>query len=142
MFGLTKTSIHQGWTKSGQKRQSRNVKMGKISVEGIKLYAYHGCMDEEAKIGANYEVSVLIDFDFTAASTTDILAKTVDYVIVYNIVKKQMAIRSKLLEHVGKRIFDELMRYYKTIETLKVSISKINPPMNGNVDRVTVTVDA
>ncbi len=116
--------------------------MGQINLEGIKLYAYHGCLDEEALIGSNYEVSVWIDFDFAAAASTDILAKTVDYVVVYDIVKKQMAIRSKLLEHVGKRIFDDIMRYYKNIKGLKILISKINPPMNGNVERVTVLVDA
>ena len=99
-------------------------------------------MEEEAKIGANYEVNVFVDFDFSAASSTDSLAKTVDYVVLYDIVKKQMAIRSKLLEHVAKRIYDEIMRYYKTIISLKVCISKLNPPMNGNVERVTVTVDA
>jgi dihydroneopterin aldolase len=116
--------------------------MGKIHLEGIKIYAYHGCLDEEAKIGANYEVSVHLEFDFTAASSTDILAKTVDYVILYTIVRNQMAIRSKLLEHVGKRIFDDIMRNYKTIKSLQVYVSKLNPPMNGNVDRVTIVVEA
>ena len=115
--------------------------MGQINIEGIKLYAYHGCLEEEAKIGANYEVTVFIEFDFSAASSTDILAKTVDYVVIYEIVKKQMAIRSKLLEHVGKRIYDEVARYYKNLIALKVSVSKLNPPMNGSVERVTVVVD-
>lgn len=116
--------------------------MGKINIEGIKLYAYHGCMEEEAKIGSHYEVNIFIDYDFSAASASDLLAKTVDYVEVYAIVKKQMAIRSKLLEHVGKRIYDDLIRNYKNIETLVVSVSKLNPPMNGNVERVTVLVNS
>jgi 7,8-dihydroneopterin aldolase/epimerase/oxygenase len=115
--------------------------MGHINIEGIRLYGFHGCLDEEAKIGSNYEVNVYIDFNFSAASSTDILDKTVDYVVVFSIVKKQMAIRSKLLEHVAKRIYDQIMRHYKTIDGLKVSISKLNPPMNGNVERVTIIVD-
>ena len=116
--------------------------MGQIHIQGIKLYAFHGCLEEEAKIGADYEVDVWVDFDFSSAASTDILTKTVDYVAIYDIVKKQMAIRSRLLEHVGKRIYDEIIRYYKTITSLKVSVSKLNPPMNGNVSKVTVTVDA
>jgi dihydroneopterin aldolase len=116
--------------------------MGHIKIEGIKLYAYHGCLEEEAKIGAHYEVDVLIDFDFSAASVSDILNKTVDYVLVYEIVKKQMEVRSNLLEHVGRRVFDEIMHFYTNIQYLKVSISKLNPPMNGNVSRVTVSVDS
>lgn len=115
--------------------------MGQIVIEGIKLYCYHDCMEEEAKIGANYSVDITIDYNFSAASSTDILAKTIDYVVIYDIVKKQMAIRSKLLEHVGKRIYDAIMRHYKTIDKLIVAVSKLNPPMNGNVDRVTVLID-
>ena len=114
--------------------------MGQINIEGIKLYAYHGCMEEEAKIGSNYLVDVFIDTDFAYASVTDNLAQTVDYVVIYDIVKKQMAVRSKLLEHVAKRIFDEIMYTYKSIENLKVSVSKLNPPMNGNVEKVSVVV--
>lgn len=115
--------------------------MGQINIEGIKLYAYHGCLEEEAKIGSHYEVNVFIDVDFSAASSSDMLDKTVDYVVVYAIVKNQMAIRANLLEQVGKRIFDEIMDAYKNILKLSVSVSKINPPMNGNVSRVTITVD-
>ena len=114
--------------------------MGQINIGGIKLYAYHGCMEEEAKIGSNYLVDVFIDTDFAHASVTDNLAQTVDYVVIYDIVKKQMAVRSKLLEHVAKRIFDEIMHTYKSIENLKVSVSKLNPPMNGNVEKVSVVV--
>lgn len=115
--------------------------MGQINIEGISLYAFHGCLEEEAKIGANYEVSIFMEYDFKSASTTDMLSKTIDYVVIYEIVKKQMAIRSKLLEHVGKRIYDAIVYYYKNLDKLKVSVSKLNPPMNGNVSRVTIIVE-
>ena len=45
--------------------------MGVITVSGIKLYAYHGCMQEEAKIGSAYEVDVLLEADFSGAAMTD-----------------------------------------------------------------------
>ena len=114
--------------------------MNKILVEGIKIYAYHGCLEEEAKIGANYIVDVIMETDFTEAAKKDDLTKTIDYVTVYAIVKKQMAIRSKLIEHVGQRIINELKKEFSTLKKTEVKVTKLNPPMNGNVERVSIVI--
>jgi dihydroneopterin aldolase len=114
--------------------------MHKITVEGIKVYAYHGCLEEESKIGTNYTVDVLMETDFSEAAKTDDLEKTIDYVIVYTIVKTQMAIRSKLIEQVGQRIVDELKKQFDTLKKVEVKVTKINPPMNGNVERVSIII--
>jgi len=76
----------------------------KIHVRGIRCYAYHGCMEEEARIGGHYTVDVAIDTDFSKAAASDELIDTVDYCAVQQIVEEEMAIRSKLIEHVGQRI--------------------------------------
>jgi dihydroneopterin aldolase len=106
------------------------------------LYAYHGCLEEEAVIGANYVVDVRIETDFSVAQRTDDLSKTVDYVVVYNIVKSEMAIRSKLIEHVAGRIANELLRKLPEIKKAEVTVTKINPPMNGDVKEVSVVITA
>jgi len=114
--------------------------MHKIIVEGIRVYAYHGCLIEESKIGCNYIVDVTMEIDFTEAAKTDDLNKTIDYVIVYDIVKKQMAIRSSLIEHVGQRIINELKKEFTELKRLEVKVSKLNPPMNGNVEKVSILI--
>jgi dihydroneopterin aldolase len=114
----------------------------KILIEGIKLYAFHGCLPEEGKIGGNYTVDVTMETDFSAAAATDDLSKTIDYVDVYNIVKAQMAIRSKLIEHVGQRIITELKKNLLNLRLVEVKITKHNPPMNGNVSQVSVVITA
>ena len=114
--------------------------MHKIAVEGIQLYAYHGCLKEEGLIGTNYSIDVVMEMDFTEAAQTDDLTKTIDYVVVYQIVKRQMAIRSKLIEHVGQRIVNELRKNFSTIQKLEVKVTKLNPPMNGNVERVSIII--
>ena len=114
--------------------------MSIIHVKGIKLYAYHGCLEEEAIIGSNYVVDVKIETDFSKAMKTDDLSKTVDYVSVFNIVKSQMAIRSKLIEHVASRIADELHSVFPAIQKADVTVCKLNPPMNGDVSKVCVMV--
>ncbi|NBP29820.1 MAG: dihydroneopterin aldolase, partial [Flavobacteriia bacterium] len=75
----------------------------KIHVRGIRCYAFHGCMEEEARIGGHYVVDVGIDTDFSKAAASDELSETVDYCAVQRIVEEEMAIRSKLIEHVGQR---------------------------------------
>lgn len=114
--------------------------MNKILVEGIKVYAFHGCLEEEGKIGGNYIVDVTMETDFSEAAKSDDLNKTIDYVIVYNIVKKQMAIRSKLIETVGERIVSELQNTFDSLLKTEVKITKINPPMNGDVEKVSIII--
>ena len=79
-----------------------------IEVIGIKIYAFHGCLPEEEKIGGNYLVDVMLNTDFSEAAKNDTLENTVDYVLVNKIVREEMAIRSKLIEHVGQRIVNRL----------------------------------
>jgi dihydroneopterin aldolase len=113
-----------------------------INVEGISVYAFHGCLNEEGKIGGNYIVDVSMKVDFTEAAENDDLTKTIDYVDVYQIVNEEMAIRSKLIEHVGKRILDRLNKKFDQLISCKVKVTKINPPMNGNVEKVSVILES
>ena len=114
--------------------------MAKILVQGIKLYAYHGCLKEDSIIGGNYIVDVCIDADLTKPSRTDKLNETVDYCDVYAIVKKEMSVRSKLIEHVAKRIFDKLKKKFPKAVLVEVKVTKLNPPIPGEVEKVSVVI--
>lgn len=115
--------------------------LNKIAVEGIRLYAYHGCLEEEARIGGNYVVDVYIETDFMEAAQKDDLDKTVDYCVVYDIVKAEMAQRSKLIEQVALRIHENIGRTIPSVMKTRVRVTKLNPPMNGNVEKVFVEVE-
>jgi len=112
-----------------------------IEVTGIKLYAFHGCMDEEARIGGNYVVDVYLETDFSEAALNDELDQTIDYVQINAIVTTEMAIRSKLIEHVGQRIWTKLTNEINGIIYLKLKIRKLIPPINGNVDEVAICIE-
>ena len=114
--------------------------MGTIKVNNIKLYAYHGCLDEEAKIGSEYRVDVAVKADLKKSAKTDNLADTVDYVHLNHIVKEEMAIRSKLLEHVAKRILDRVFHEIPMVDEAEISVAKINPPIGGNVEEVVIVL--
>ena len=114
--------------------------MGKITVSNIRVYAYHGCLKEESVIGSDYIVTVEIFSDLQKASISDNLEDTLDYVFINRIVKEEMRISSKLLEHVVKRILDRIFDEMETVTKAVVSVSKMNPPIDGDVEMVTVTL--
>lgn len=112
-----------------------------VEVNGIKLYAFHGCLIEESKIGGNYIVDVSVTTNFSKAAINDDLKETIDYVFVNAIVKEEMAIRSKLIEHVGQRIIQRIKNEIKRIESVTVKVIKVCPPINGDVNNVAIIIE-
>ncbi|MES2798502.1 MAG: dihydroneopterin aldolase [Bacteroidota bacterium] len=112
-----------------------------IEINNIKIYAFHGCLVEEEKIGGNYAVDVMLNTDFSGAAQTDDLEKTIDYVVVNKIVQEEMSIRSKLIEHVGQRIVNRLKNEILGLFSLRVKIIKICPPINGDVENVAIIIE-
>ncbi len=115
--------------------------MGTIKLQNIRTFSFHGCLMEESKIGSDYSVDLEIKTDMRKSAVSDDLHDTVDYVHLNKVVVEEMAIRSKLLEHVAhriiKRIFDEIPAVSRVI----VSVSKLNPPIGGDVEAVTVVME-
>jgi len=112
-----------------------------VEVNGIKLYAFHGCLLEEGKIGGNYIVDVSITTDFSKAALSDNLKETIDYVFVNAIVKEEMAVRSKLIEHVGQRIVQRIKSELQLAESITVKVIKVCPPINGDVNNVAIIIE-
>ncbi len=113
--------------------------MGTIKLKNIKVFSYHGCLVEEEKIGSDYRVDLKVKGDLQKSAESDHLADTIDYVHLNKIVKEEMAKRSKLLETVAERIMNRVIEEIAQVSKVKVSVSKINPPIGGNVGMVTVS---
>ena len=114
--------------------------MSTIRLKNIKIYAFHGCMLEEGQIGSDYLVNLSVRANLEEAANSDELKDTVDYVQLQKIVTDEMAIRSKLLEHVGKRIIDKILFTISMVTYVKVTVAKVNPPIGGDVAEVSVTL--
>jgi len=114
--------------------------LGIVKVNNIRVYAYHGCLIEEGKIGSEYRVDVSVKANLSKSADSDDLKDTVDYVHLNKIVKEEMAIRAKLLEHVAKRIMTRIFKEIPLVNKAKISVSKINPPIGGNVALVSVVL--
>ncbi len=113
-------------------------KMGKIKVENIRVHANHGCLKEETAIGSDYRVDLEVKADLKTSAKTDELKDTVDYVFLNKVVREEMAKPSKLLETVAQRIIDRILNEDKLVLKVIVSVSKINPPIGGDVEMVTI----
>ncbi len=121
---------------------SKIIFLNKIVVDNIRVYAYHGCLKEETIIGSDYSVTIQVTANLTPASHSDDLTDTVDYVLLNRIVKEEMKIPSKLLEHVCQRIIQRIFIESPLVQSTKVSVSKLNPPIEGDVAQVTVVLKA
>ena len=112
--------------------------MGIIKVENIRVFAYHGCLKEETKIGSDYRVDLEVKADLQTSAVTDKLNDTVDYVFLNKVIKEEMEIASHLLETVAKRILNRIFNEDKLVKKATVWVSKLNPPIGGDVERVTI----
>lgn len=111
-----------------------------IVLKGVKFYAYHGVAPQERIVGNNYEVNVKIGYPIAEAMETDRLEFTLNYAEVYEKIKMEMDIPSRLLEHVAARIVNRLKSVYPDISSLELQLSKCNPPIVGDVEAASVIV--
>lgn len=113
--------------------------MGLIKVEGIRIFAYHGHLPEEALLGGHFIVGVWLQADTLEVEKTDCLADTVDYVQIIKIVKEQMAIRADMIEVPTRRIVDALLMLNK-VQKVTVEMEKVKPPINAIFDKISVSI--
>lgn len=115
--------------------------MNFISIDNMEFYAFHGCFAEEQAIGTRFLVNLRMKVDTSKAQLSDDLNDTVNYLAVYQTVKREMMKPSHLLEHVGRRIGEAVCKEFPSVEGIWVKVSKLNPPLGGKMDSVSVEVE-
>lgn len=112
----------------------------KIYLRNVRFHAFHGVLPQEGIVGNDYLVNLVLDYDFSSALKTDDLQGTLNYAEVYQKVREEMVVPSKLLEHVAGRIAHRLFSDFPEIQKLQLSITKVNPPMGADSDGAGVEV--
>ncbi len=112
--------------------------MGYIQLSNIKTYSFHGCMDEEEKIGTEFRTDLKVKTDLTQAANTDNLKYGLDYTRLNEIVMEEMKLRSKLMETVALRIIKKIFNECSLADEVEVKVSKLNPPVGGNIESVSI----
>lgn len=115
--------------------------MGLIELENMEFYAFHGHYNEERIVGNKFLVNVTIETDLEKPAKSDNLDDALNYQKVYQLIREEMGKKSHLLENIASRILDSLYMNFNSIKSAKVKISKLNPPMGGKMDSVSITMD-
>ena len=115
--------------------------MGKIIIEAMEFYAFHGHYKEEQIVGNRFLVDLELEADMTLPAQSDQLEDAVNYQIAYKLIKEEMKRKkSNLLENIAKRILDSLEENLKGVKSVTIRIRKMNPPMGGPIKSVSVTL--
>ena len=112
-----------------------------IGLEGMEFYAYHGVYEEERKIGGKYMVDVSVYTDATKAELNDDLDGTVNYEKIYEATKQNMQHPVKLIEHLARKIIDDIRLFVAKEDTIRIKIRKIHPPLGAKAEASVVEIE-
>ena len=108
-----------------------------ITLETMKFHAFHGMMAEERSIGGTYLTDISYSID-TDATETDRIEDTVNYAVLFELVKEEMKQPSYLIEHLAGRILKAIKARFPQIQEFVIKVSKLNPPVNGEMASASV----
>ena len=114
--------------------------IGTIELDGMEFRANHGCLKRERIIGNDFVIDFRGNLDMAAAMESDDLDDAVNYALIYNVVAREMAQPSNLLEHVAGRIVKALEAEFPQFVSFSVRVSKKRPPVDGIVQWSRITV--
>lgn len=105
-----------------------------IFLKNLRFHAYHGVMEQERVVGNDYVVNVRMEVPVDEALKSDRVEDTVSYAEVFEIVRREMAVPSQLIEHVAGRMAHALEEVFPQTESVTITIIKVNPPMGADSD--------
>jgi dihydroneopterin aldolase len=111
-----------------------------IELKGMIFHAHHGVMEQERKVGNTFTVDLELYVDLTCAMQSDQLEDTINYAVIYDVVKEEMQIPSQLLEHVAGRIINHIKEKFPLINTVKIRLAKLNPPVSGDIKETAIVL--
>ncbi|MFY8034148.1 MAG: dihydroneopterin aldolase [Flexibacteraceae bacterium] len=115
---------------------------GKVALMGMQFYAHHGFYKEENTLGNRYEVDFIAYLsDINLAGENNDLNATVNYEVVYKVVKEAMAISTPLLETIANTINTKLAIAFPFATKFECTIRKYNPPIGGLCAFAEVTLE-
>lgn len=113
--------------------------MARISLENMRFRAFHGLYEEERVLGNDFILDVWVDTNIQLATVliehdVEKVSNTVNYELIYEICRIEMAKPQKLLETVVEEIIYRLKRHFSNMQMVQVRLRKMNPPIGGQVE--------
>jgi dihydroneopterin aldolase len=94
-----------------------------IYLNDLIFNGFHGVYPSEKKIGNTFKLDLRIQLTPTT-KTIDQLEQTIDYVQVYALIQKIMAVPTPLLETIVTNIADQILAAHPMAESVYVKITK------------------
>jgi dihydroneopterin aldolase len=109
-----------------------------ISLLGLRIYAYHGVLEEEKAAGQEFVVDVTLDVDLAGPASSDDLADTIDYGALAAAIHERVAGEQwNLIERVAGRVADLAMEDERVVG-VDVRVHKPSAPIAVPFDDVVV----
>ncbi|MFH5832481.1 dihydroneopterin aldolase [Halalkalibaculum sp. DA3122] len=111
-------------------------------LNSLKYRGNHGFYEKERREGNDFEVDLAFKLDLKTAARNDDLSKTLNYEEAEAVVREVMEGPSqKLIETLTLNIGEILFGRFPEVQHLKVSVRKLDPPLQAktNYSEVTMT---
>lgn len=113
------------------KQEDKHFMKSYIILENLKIYAHHGVLKQETRVGQYFLLNIKIETDNLGACQTDELSQTINYAEIFDVVKNEMKIPSKLIENAAWRIINSLKNKFKQIVSIELRLDKLSPPIDA-----------
>jgi len=114
--------------------------MDYIRLKNIRIFARHGCLDEEKLLGAEFLINVQMGLDLSTAGRSGNIEDTVNYAEVYALIRKEMRRPEKLLEKAAYRIARKIMDRFPAIREIRFDLAKLHPPLPGQTEQSEISI--
>ena len=114
--------------------------LNKIIIKGLRLYAYHGVLEQERKVGAYFTIDCEVEADMQDAIEQDFVDGTISYADIYETIKREMVTPSFLVEHAAGRIVKAILAEYPKAQSVRIRLLKENPPMGADCEGAGVEI--
>lgn len=115
--------------------------MDKLSIHQQRIFAFHGCHPLEQKVGGEFTVDVDLYGSFERCSQSDNIAEAIDYVEVMDLVDRQMKVRRDLIETAAEDIAMAMKQKFRTVEKVRVRVTKLKPPVGHQIGGVSAEIE-
>jgi len=115
--------------------------MERIHIEGLELYAYHGCNEDERREGQVFLLDITAQADLAAACQSDDLRDTVDYSQMIQCAAAAFAGEPcRLVERAAHRCAQALLERFPAMESVTLRAHKPDAPVQSPVADIYVEI--
>ncbi len=115
--------------------------MDTINIYDLEVYAYHGVLPEENRLGQTFLVSATIYTDTSHAGQSDNLEESINYASVCSHISEYMTTHTfKLIESVVENMAKDLLLTYPLMQAITLEIKKPQAPIGLPLKTVSVKI--